>query len=64
MPSPVGVCANFSRSSEGPASDTVQENVRFTFRNGNGKGNGKGKGKGKGKVHPRTDHEGPEREDV
>jgi len=23
---------------------------------------GKGKGKGKGKVHPRTDHEGPERE--
>jgi len=23
---------------------------------------GKGKGKGKGKIHPRTGHEGPERE--
>ena len=26
------------------------------------KGKDKGKGKGKGKVHPRTDHEGPEGE--
>jgi hypothetical protein len=25
---------------------------------------GKGKGKGKGKVHPRTDHEGPEGEQI